>query len=77
MLCPKCGTESSSIPTAFGIRRIRGQVACDVPSVRLKCRYLKRREIEVVFYFLLRFSAMSEQRICAIRRSSQYVSGVK
>jgi hypothetical protein len=50
MLCPKCGTESSSNPRAFGIRRNRGQVACDVPSVHLKCRYLNSREIEVAMF---------------------------
>jgi hypothetical protein len=47
MFCPKCRAESSSSPRAFSIRGNRGQVACDVPSVHLKCRCLHSREIEV------------------------------
>ena len=47
MFCPKCGTESSASPRASGIRGNLGQVACDVPSVHLKCRSLQSREMEV------------------------------
>jgi hypothetical protein len=71
MFCPKCGTESSSSPRAFEEIGDRSHAVCH-PFISSVVVYTAAK---LRWLCPLRFSAITEQRICAIRRSGQYAGG--